>query len=93
VDAESLPAAGEEEIYHFEALGLEVRTTAGEVVGEVVEVMPLAANDVWVVRRPARSAGRASEVLIPVVGSVVTEIDLPRRVAVIDPLPGLLDGE
>jgi 16S rRNA processing protein RimM len=90
VDRTELPQASEGEIYQFEALGLAVETTAGEPIGVVVEVLGLGANDVWVVRLSGARAGR--EALIPVVGAIVREIDLARRVATIEPIAGLLDG-
>lgn len=90
VECRSIPDAGEGEIYHFEAIGLRVRTTEGEEIGTVAEVMPLPANDLWVVRR--ETAGGA-EILIPVVGEIVKEIDLQSGIARIDPPPGLLEEE
>lgn len=87
IERSSLPEADEGEIYHFEAIGLSVQTLDGTIVGTVREVMPLPANDVWVVE--ASSPPR--EVLIPVVGEIVKEIDLREGIARIDPPAGLLD--
>ena len=88
----ALPAPGEGELYHFEAVGLEVETTGGDPVGTVVEVMALPANDVWVVHAPARDGQPRREILIPAVAPIVIRIDLAGRRAVIDPIPGLLDA-
>ena len=86
IEREELPAPMESEIYTFEAVGLTVRSVAGEVLGEIEDTMTLPANDVWVVKRPD---GR--ELLIPVIESVVVEVDLVARCATIDPLPGLIE--
>ena len=92
VELEELAAPDEGELYHHEALGLEVRTSDGEAIGAVVEVMPLPANDVWVVREQPTVAGRPPrEWLIPAVAPIVTRIDLRERFALIDPIPGLLE--
>jgi 16S rRNA processing protein RimM len=89
-DADRVPAPGATEVYHFEVVGLEVRTRDGEVLGEIVEVMDLPAQDVWVIRGPGPGGGRR-EILLPAAGPVVLEVDLTRRVAVVDPPLGLLD--
>lgn len=60
----------EGEYYHHQIQGLRVRTTAGEDLGRVLEVLQTGANDVWVVR------GRGGEVLIPALKDVIVSIDL-----------------
>lgn len=91
-DAALVPTPAEGEVYHFEVIGLEVRTTAGERVGEIVDVMSMPAQDVWVVHAPRGAAGeRPREILVPAVEPVVVEIDLTARVATIDPPAGLLE--
>lgn len=65
--------------YHHQLVGLEVRTAAGEVVGEIADVLSRPANDVWVAR------GQAGERLIPATRDAVVEVDLrARRVIVAD---------
>ncbi len=91
VERETIPAAGEGEVYDFEVIGLEVRTVGGEVVGVIREVQPLPAGDLWVVETTGEAPGQ--EVLIPVVGAIVKEIDLVDGVATIDPPVGLLEVE
>ena len=89
VPEEELPPAGEDEFYHFEAIGLRVETTEGLDVGKVTDVLDLPAGDTWVVRM-SPVEGRRREALIPVVDDIVVEVDLRRGVAVIDAIPGLL---
>lgn len=92
VERSSVPAPNEGELYHFEAIGLEVTTVDGDVVGRIREVMPLPANDVWVVE--TKEDGKPSrEVLIPVVSDIVKEVDLKEGTARIDPPRGLLDED
>jgi 16S rRNA processing protein RimM len=77
----------EGEYYHFQVIGAEVVTEAGETLGQVAEVLETRANDVYVVLGPR------GEVLIPAVEHVVQEIDLEAGRIVVRLLPGLLaDG-
>jgi len=61
---------GEDEYYLHEIEGLEARTTEGEYLGHVVEVIETGSNDVYVVRN-----GR-QEILIPALSDVVIKVDL-----------------
>ncbi len=70
--------------YWFQIVGLQVYTTQGEHVGEVVQVLPNPANDCYLVR------GQRGEVLVPAVEDVVISIDLDNGKLVIEPIPGLL---
>lgn len=74
-----LPDAGEDEFYWKDLIGLDVVDQAGRVLGQVDELMETGANDVIVVR----SAG-GSDVLIPFVRHVVTNVDLPGRRIIVD---------
>ena len=51
-----------------------------------VEISHLPSQDLFIVERPD-----GSEVMIPFVEEIVTEIDLEEQRAVIDPPPGLID--
>lgn len=70
--AEALPL-GEDEYYEYQVVGLDVWTTAGAFLGQVMEVIYTGANDVYVVHDPA--SGRR-EVLIPAIDDVVLQVDL-----------------
>lgn len=52
-------------------IGLEVRTESGERLGEVIDVMPTGAHDLYEVERPAGGRG-----MIPAVSQVVLDIDV-----------------
>lgn len=70
--------------YHFQIIGLKVKTLAGEDLGEVKEILTPGGNDVYVVQDEA-----GHEVLIPAVKQVVREIDLDRRVMWVKLFEGL----
>jgi 16S rRNA processing protein RimM len=59
-----------DEYYLYEIVGLEVRTTEGESLGRVAEVIETGSNDVYVVRDGDQ------EILIPALSDVVTRVDL-----------------
>jgi 16S rRNA processing protein RimM len=87
VDPEERPA-DPEEFYDHQLVGLEVRTVAGDPVGELSEVLHLPGQDVLSVRTPD---GR--EVLVPFVAEIVPTVDVDARVIEVDPPPGLLGDE
>lgn len=73
-----LPRAKDDEIYWTDLEGLSVRTEAGLALGTVDHLLETGANDVLVVKGER-------ERLIPFVrGEVVKQIDLERRVLVVD---------
>lgn len=73
--------------YHFQLLGLRVRTTEGREIGKVVEVLERPANDVYVVRGPD------GDVLVPALKEVVDSIDIQEGWMTVQPVPGLLSVE
>jgi 16S rRNA processing protein RimM len=73
--------------YHWQILGLRVLTEAGQVLGEVVEILETGANDVYVVRDE-----QGGEILLPAIRSVVIRVDESAGQLVVRPLPGLLDS-
>ena len=86
IEEGELPDLGEGAYYVHDLVGLEVVTTSGERLGELVEVLRTGANDVYIVRRPG-----LRDVLLPAIADVVVEVDLLVRRMRIDPLPGLID--
>jgi 16S rRNA processing protein RimM len=69
--------------YRFELIGLEAATSAGERIGEVVEVFTTGSNDVFVVR------GERGEILIPAIPGVIVSMDVAAGTITIDPPAGL----
>jgi 16S rRNA processing protein RimM len=85
IDPEELPE-GEDEYYDHQLMDLDVVTEDGTEVGRITEISHLPAQDLFIVERPD-----GSEVMIPFVEEIVTEIDLAEQRAVIAPPPGLID--
>ena len=82
-DAHPLP---EGTYYHYQLIGLEVRTAEGDDLGRVVEVLATGGTDVYVVRGPR------GEALLPATSEVVAAIDLEAGRMTVTPLPGMLPG-
>ena len=86
VDSSQLPpTADPDEFRDHELIGLCVRTSAGEAVGVVTDVLHHG-QDLLVVRHPD-----GEEYLVPFVRAIVPEVDVAAGLIVIDPPPGLLD--
>jgi 16S rRNA processing protein RimM len=91
VDSSQLPAIPDpDEFRDHELIGLSVRTSAGEEVGVVTDVLH-PGQDVLVVRRAGQNDGQSDEILVPFVKAIVPEVDVAAGVLVIDPPLGLLD--
>jgi 16S rRNA processing protein RimM len=108
VDASEVASASEEDAFpDHELIGLAVRTTTGEHVGAVTDVLHLG-NDLrrgmdlrpgerprhgqdLLVIEPAAGSGRTGDILVPFVAAIVVDVDLPGRALTIDPPPGLLE--
>ncbi|MGA5324170.1 ribosome maturation factor RimM [Streptomyces seoulensis] len=85
VDPEEMPE-DEDEYYDHQLIDLDVVTEDGTEVGRITEISHLPSQDLFIVERPD-----GSEVLIPFVAEIVSEIDLDEQRAVITPPPGLID--
>ena len=60
----------EGEYFHYQLIGMRVRTDEGEDLGEVQEILETGSNDVYIVR------GTDGELLIPATTQVVREVDV-----------------
>jgi 16S rRNA processing protein RimM len=90
VDSDDLPPIDESDTYYDHQLeGLQVRTTTGQDVGIVAEVLHTAAGELLAVHRTDGDETR--EVLVPFVNAIVTSVSLDDRMVEIDPPEGLLD--
>lgn len=76
----------DDEVYVVDLFGAEVRTTDGDLVGRVADVVQVGPADLLVVRN-----GR-QEFLVPNVADFVERIDVDAAQIVIRPIEGLLDG-
>ncbi len=68
----------EDEWFICDLIGCQVRTDAGEALGEVTDVMQPGPNDVFVIR-----TGRG-EMLVPVLKRVLVRVDVERREIVLN---------
>lgn len=83
-DRDALPALPDDEYYHADLIGLEVRDAGGAVLGRVAAVLNHGAGDLLEIRRP----GSAS-LLLPFTRDVVPTVDLASGRIVADPPEGL----
>src|ERR1700761_6293538 len=94
LDSAEIPAPDDpDEFYDHQLIGLGVVTAAGDAVGEVTDVLHHG-QDLLVVRRGPGTTARpypGTEILIPFVSAIVTDVDVAAGRLVIDPPPGLLD--
>lgn len=84
VPADQAMPLGEDEYYIYQIVGLHVYTDMGEHLGQVSEVIPTGANDVYVVRSEA-----GEEVLLPAIEDVILTIDLKQERMTVKMLEGL----
>jgi 16S rRNA processing protein RimM len=75
----------EDHYYHFQLIGLEVKTVDGEKLGKITEIITGESNDVYVVDT-ARG-----QVLVPAIEDVVKTVNLERGYMEIEPIIGLLE--
>ncbi|MFE3072777.1 ribosome maturation factor RimM [Streptomyces sp. NPDC059247] len=85
VDPTAVPEE-EDEYYDHQLMDLDVVLADGTEIGRITEISHLPSQDLFIVERPD-----GTELMIPFVGEIVTEIDLEAQRAVIDPPPGLID--
>ncbi len=75
--------------YDHQLLGFAVvDNDTGETLGTLSEIMRTGANDIYVVKRPD-----GSELLLPVITSVVLELNVGQRIIRVHLLPGLAEEE
>ncbi len=87
VETDDDEESDEEGWYAHELIGLEAQTEPGEVLGEVVDLIPGIAQDRLVVLTEDDQ-----RVEVPFVEAIVTEIDVEAQVVVINPPGGLFPG-
>lgn len=83
VPQSEVPQPEEGEYFHYQLMGLKVRTVTGEELGEVTEILETGSNDVYVVK------GDGGEILVPALSKVVLEVDIAGGLMVVDVPEGL----
>jgi 16S rRNA processing protein RimM len=81
-DAVTLP---ENRVYLYQLIGLTVKTTTGERLGEITDVLDTRANDVYIVSDGTR------EILLPAIPDVVKAINLARGEMIVELIAGLVE--
>ena len=84
----ALPQPDAEEYYHADLIGLEAVLGDGTPVGRVRAIHDFGAGDTLELERPG-----APPVMVPFTRAVVPSIELAAGRLVLDPPPGLLDGD
>ena len=85
VDATEVPEVPDE-FFDHQLVGLEVVTTDGRPVGELVEVLHSSAQELLSIR-----AEDGREILVPFVSQLVPTVDVPGGRIVVEDRPGLLE--
>lgn len=84
---DQLPALPDDEFYHTDLIGLEVRDTGGAVLGKVSAVHNHGASDLLEVSGP----GLKSALLLPFTAAIVPTVDLASGRVIVDPPEGSLE--
>jgi len=87
IEKANLPELEEGSYYWYDIIGISVFTTEDRYIGRVKSIIPTGSNDVLVVKDPNRD--KDNEVLIPVLESVILEIDLEDKTMRVDLPDGL----
>ncbi len=86
VERSLLPDLQGGEYYETDLIGLKVVEEDGNEIGKITSVMATGANDVWAV---ATDDGK--EILLPVIGEVILDVDIDARLVTIHLMEGLAD--
>jgi 16S rRNA processing protein RimM len=79
------PSLPSDTYYTSDVIGLSVRTTQGEKIGRVVDVLNKPGQDVYVVQSGKR------EILIPAVKAFIKQLNVSEGEMIVEPIEGLLD--
>ena len=71
------------EYYVNDLIGLAVFTETGEHIGDLAEVLPTGANDVYSI------LGDEGEILLPAIRSVIKSVDLVNKKMTVHLMPGM----
>lgn len=85
VDAAHLSDLEDESYYFHQIIGCHVKTTDGESLGEIIDIIQTGANDVWVIQRTGEK-----DLLIPYIDDVVKTINISDKQVIIEAIEGLI---
>lgn len=81
-DAVELP---EDSYFIIDLIGIKVYTDEGEELGNIIDVFPTGANDVYVVKNEL-----GKQVLLPAIGDVIKNVDIKNKKMVVHLIEGLV---
>ena len=85
VEKDDLQPPGEDEYYWSDLIGVRVRTSSGDDIGEVKDLIDSGGHDILVVKGPER------EFLVPFARKFVTAVDLDGSTITVEAVEGLLE--
>ncbi|NVY96988.1 ribosome maturation factor RimM [Lactobacillus sp. DCY120] len=83
-----LPPLSEKQYYYHQILGITVYDQKRGYLGKVQDIMALGPNDVWVVQDQV-----GSEILIPILPTVLLQVDVQEQTAQVALPAGLIDED
>ena len=89
IPAAETPPLPEGEYFHHQLIGMTVRTTDGETLGEIREILETGSNDVYIVGARTGAGATSGELLIPATAQVVRQVDVAARRMVVELPDGL----
>ena len=87
VEKNDLHPPGEDEYYWTDLIGLRVRTSQGDNIGEVKDLICSGGHDILVIK--SQEQGR--ELLVPFVERFVTMVDIDRSTITVESIEGFLE--
>lgn len=81
-DAVELP---EDSYFIIDLIGIKVYTDEGEALGDIIDVFPTGANDVYVVKSEL-----GKQVLLPAIGDVIKNVDIKNKKMIVHLIEGLV---
>ncbi len=88
VDLADLPPKEEGEFYVYELIGLKVKLPSGEILGEVVGLMPVGPYELLEIRTPERKT-----IYLPMIEEIIGEINLKEGFIQATPSPDLIKAQ
>lgn len=88
VDRTALPEPEPDEFYQADLIGLAAETVDGAPLGTVIAVQNYGAGDLLEIAPPT-----GAPILVPFTRAVVPTVDLAAGKLIVDPPPGLLEGD
>ena len=85
VPTSELPGLDDDTFFYFDIIEMAVRTTSGDDLGRIEEILSAGGNDVYIVR------GSGKDILIPAVREYVADVDVERGVMTVSLPEGYID--